>query len=74
MDADKQRISLTLKKSLVGSKLPVAVDFAAVRKNMQLDGVVSKIMDKALLVDLFGGLRALVPIADAAYVHRTFCD
>jgi len=33
---------------------------------MQLDGVVSKVMEKGLLVDLFGGLRALVPIAEAA--------
>lgn len=66
VDAEKQRISLTLKKSLVGSKLPVCTSFADAQVGKQLDGVVSKVMEKGLLVDLFGGLRALVPIAEAA--------
>ena len=57
---------MTLRKSLVASKLAVCTSFADATIGMQLDGVVSKVMEKGLLVDLFGGLRALVPITEAA--------
>jgi rRNA biogenesis protein RRP5 len=71
VDPLKNRISCTLKKSLVGSDLPIVAALQDARPGVVTQGTVSRFIEptpgkpNALLVDLFGGLRALVPAVEA---------
>lgn len=58
-------MALTLKKSLLNSELPVLSSVEEAQVGQDLDAVVSKVMDKGLFVELFGGMRAFIPIAEA---------
>lgn len=71
LDPSRNRISLTLKKSLVSSELPIVSTPQDARVGVVTHAVVSKFLERGMLVDLFGGLRALVPSSEAAegYVH-----
>lgn len=62
----RNRVVLTLKKSLVESDLPTPSGFADVKAGEITPAVVSKILDKGCIVDLFGGLRAFVPQSEAS--------
>lgn len=62
----RNRVVLTLKKSLVESDLPTPSGFADVTAGEITPAVVSKILDKGCIVDLFGGLRAFVPQSEAS--------
>ncbi|GAA97773.1 uncharacterized protein L969DRAFT_42922 [Mixia osmundae IAM 14324] len=64
-DSESSKIVVTLKKSLLASDLPVPQSLADVKPQQAYDAVLSKIMEKALLVDLFGGARAIIPISEA---------
>lgn len=59
---------LTLKRELVTSELPIVATFADAKVGVVTHGTVSKILDAGILVDFFGGLRALVPSKEAACV------
>lgn len=61
----RNRVVLTLKKSLVDSPHPVTTSFDEVKLGMVTPGVVAKVLDKGCLVSLFGGLRAFVPMSEA---------
>lgn len=61
----RNRVVLTLKKTLVDSPHPVTESFDQVTLGMVTPGVVAKVLDKGCLVSLFGGLRAFVPMAEA---------
>jgi len=65
-DPSQNRVSLTLKKSLLASDLEIFTGFSDVKVGAVTHGVVTKIMDKGMLVDFFGGIRGLVPIGEAA--------
>ena len=62
----RSRVVLTLKKSLVESDLPVVQSFDELRSGTVTAGIVFKILDKGLLVDIFGGVKAFVPIAETS--------
>lgn len=68
LDEEKNRVSLTLKKTLLASNLPVLQNFADAKVGTVLHAVVQSFLpgDKDMLVELFGGLRAFVPVAEAA--------
>ncbi|CAK9780409.1 hypothetical protein CC85DRAFT_256901 [Cutaneotrichosporon oleaginosum] len=66
LEPARNRVVLTLKKSLVDSDLPVPKAFDDVKEGEITPAVVSKLLDKGCLVDLFGGLRAFVPQSEAA--------
>ncbi|KAL1413196.1 rRNA biogenesis protein rrp5 [Vanrija albida] len=66
VEAARNRVVLTAKKSLVESDLPVPKSFADVKAGEITPAVVSKILDKGCIVDLFGGLRAFVPQSEAS--------
>jgi rRNA biogenesis protein RRP5 len=53
----RSRVVLTLKKSLVDSELTIPGTLTP--------GVVAKILDKGLVVELFGGMKAFVPQSEA---------
>lgn len=59
---------MTLKKSLLDSELPVVADWDQAKVGVITDGVISKIVEKGAIVDLYGGLRAFVPISEARFV------
>jgi rRNA biogenesis protein RRP5 len=66
----RNRFFLTLKKSLVDSTLEIPSGFADVKIGQITPAVVTKLLDKGCLVDLFGGLRAFVPQSEARWVSR----
>lgn len=69
LEPARSRVVLTLKKSLVDSELEVPADFSRVKSGMITPAVVSKILDKGCIVDLFGGLRAFIPQSEARCVQ-----
>jgi rRNA biogenesis protein RRP5 len=59
---------LTLKKQLITSELPIVASIEDAQVGVVTHGTVSKVMEKGVLVDFFGGMRALIPAGEAAYV------
>lgn len=56
---------LTLKKSLVDSELTIPAGQEDLKTGTLTPGVVAKILDKGLVVELFGGMKAFVPQSEA---------
>lgn len=67
IDSEKNRIVLTLKKQLVQSELPIVTKTQEAKIGLITEGAVSKVLEKGILVDFFGGVRAIVPAGEAAY-------
>ncbi|SCV70668.1 BQ2448_3430 [Microbotryum intermedium] len=65
-DAGRNRVVLTLKRQLVTSELPIIKSFDDAQIGKITHGTVSKVLDKAIIVEFFGGVRALVPATEAA--------
>lgn len=66
LEPARSRVILTLKKTLVDSDLDIPTGFADAKPGMITPAVVSKILDKGCIVDLFGGLRAFIPQSEAS--------
>ncbi|EPQ29181.1 uncharacterized protein PFL1_03468 [Pseudozyma flocculosa PF-1] len=66
VDPNRNRITLTLKKTLVSSELPVVATPDDARVGVITHATVSKVLDSSLLVDFFGQLRAIVPASELA--------
>lgn len=66
VDPVRARVSLTLKKSLLASDLPVIRDIAEAKVVQDVDAVVSKVKDNGAIVELFGGFKAFVPIGEVS--------
>lgn len=73
-DADKNRVVLTLKKQLVNSDLPIVARHADAKPGAVTHATVTKVLEKSVLVDFFGGLRALIPAAEAAEAFTEASD
>ncbi|KDN36083.1 hypothetical protein K437DRAFT_276888 [Tilletiaria anomala UBC 951] len=69
----RNRIALTLKKTLINSELPIISSIQDARVGMLTHATISKVLeaDKGLLVDFFGGTRALVPSSEASESYLT---
>ncbi|GAA5875823.1 hypothetical protein JCM1840_003525 [Sporobolomyces johnsonii] len=65
-DPIKNRVVLTLKKQLITSELPIVAKLDDAKVGVVTHATVTKVLEKSVLVDFFGGLRALVPAAEAA--------
>ncbi|CAF1207825.1 unnamed protein product [Adineta steineri] len=61
VDPSRQRLILTLKRSLIENKLPLISSYNDLQANLLTVGVVISIQDYGLLVKLFGDLCGLVP-------------
>ena len=61
VDPSRQRLILTLKKSLLNTKLPIVASYDALKSNIITIGVIISIQEYGLLVKLFGDLCGLVP-------------
>lgn len=64
---------LTLKRQLVDSDLPIVTSITEAVVGLSTHAVVTKVLDSGILVDFFGGVRALIPAAEAAYVQQAPC-
>jgi rRNA biogenesis protein RRP5 len=68
LEVARGRVILTLKKTLVDSALPVVGLFEDVKQGLVMAGTVMKLLDKGVVVELFGGLKAFVPQSEARSV------
>ncbi|GAA5941768.1 Rrp5p [Sporobolomyces koalae] len=73
MSADpvRNRVVLTLKKLLISSELPLVSTIEDAKVGLVTHATVTKVNEKSVLVDFFGGLRALIPAAEAAEAFST---
>jgi rRNA biogenesis protein RRP5 len=61
VDPERKRISLTAKKTLLGSTLPILSKFEDAKVGLIVHAVVFKIFAKNLLVEFYNGLTATIP-------------
>jgi rRNA biogenesis protein RRP5 len=61
VDTDRNRMSLTAKKTLVDSILPILSDFDDVKVGIVTHAVVFQIQEKHLMVEFYNNLKAFVP-------------
>ncbi|GAA5914525.1 hypothetical protein JCM6882_000408 [Rhodosporidiobolus microsporus] len=73
-DPIKNRVALTLKKALLTTERPIITTFEEARVGVVTDATVTKVLEKSVLVDFFGGVRALIPAAEAAESFTTVSD
>ncbi|TDL28208.1 nucleic acid-binding protein [Rickenella mellea] len=66
VDAERQRIVLTAKKTLVESELPVLARFEDAKEGMLAHGFISRIFDKSLLVEFYNHTKAIVSAREAS--------
>ena len=70
MDEERNRVTLTLKKSLIDTELPILTRVEEAKIGLVTPGVVAKIRPKSVIINYFGGLRGLVPLREARHVHK----
>ncbi|EIM20729.1 hypothetical protein E3Q22_03362 [Wallemia mellicola] len=63
-EADKNRVTATLKKSLVKSDLPIITSYDASNKNVITYATVSGIKEKGAIVDFYNNVRAFLPVGE----------
>ena len=64
MEPSRKRILLTAKKSLVESDLQLITQLEDAEAGLLTHGVVSRILEKSLLVEFFNNIRAVVPVRE----------
>ncbi|GAA5904744.1 Rrp5p [Sporobolomyces salmoneus] len=70
-DPVRNRVVLTMKKQLITSELPIVSRIEEAQVGLVTQATVTKVNEKSVLVDFFGGLRALIPAAEAAESFST---
>ncbi|CAH1783995.1 unnamed protein product [Owenia fusiformis] len=60
-DPGNKKISLTNKKSLVKTKLPLLTDYSVATKGMVTEGYVMKILKNGVVVGFYNGVKGFVP-------------
>ncbi|BGP47503.1 rRNA bioproteinsis protein rrp5 [Rhodotorula kratochvilovae] len=73
-DPEKNRVVLTLKKQLVNTDLPIVARIEDAKVGVVTHATVTKVLEKSVLIDFFGGLRALIPAAEAAEAFTAAAD
>ena len=68
MDAERKRIELTAKKTLVESELPIVTDFDSLETGMVTHASVWRVLDKSVIVEFYNHIRAIVPAREARSV------
>ncbi|KAF9076092.1 hypothetical protein BDP27DRAFT_1313888 [Rhodocollybia butyracea] len=66
VDPERNRVSLTAKKSLIDSNLPPITTFEEAKVGVLAHGVVFKVLPKALMVEFYNGIKAVVPIKEVS--------
>ncbi|KAF9460156.1 hypothetical protein BDZ94DRAFT_1266781 [Collybia nuda] len=68
VDTDRKRISLTAKKTLLDSTLPILSSFDDAKVGQVTHSVVFKIYEKHLMVEFYNNLKALVPMKEISEI------
>ena len=63
VDAERKRLSLTHKKTLVNSEFPVITNFAEAEVGMKTHGFIKSIQDYGCFVHFYNNIHGLVPKA-----------
>lgn len=61
MDPTRKQVQLTLKKGLLGSKLPVLSDLRQAEPGMKLHGVVTGLAKFGVFASFYGGVSGVMP-------------
>ncbi|QRV97230.1 rRNA biogenesis protein RRP5 [Ceratobasidium sp. AG-Ba] len=64
VDAERNRVRLTLKKSLLNSPLPILANFEDAKVGMVTPGVVQRIEDRFVILEYYANVKALVPLGE----------
>jgi len=70
VDPSRQRLILTMKKSLLNTKLPIVSSYKDLQNSLVTIGVIVSIQDYGLLVKLFGNLCGLVPKSEIGLLQN----
>ncbi|CAE6485208.1 unnamed protein product [Rhizoctonia solani] len=62
VNPERSRILLTLKKSLLESTLSIVASFDDAKVGMVTPGIVQRIEERFVILEYYGGVRALVPL------------
>lgn len=65
MDAEKNRISLTAKKSLIESTLPIVSDISDVKVGALAHAAIFKVSERTLSLEFYNGVKGIVPLREA---------
>ncbi|KDR85384.1 hypothetical protein GALMADRAFT_234227 [Galerina marginata CBS 339.88] len=71
VDADRKRISLTAKKTLVDSDLPVLAKPQDIVPGKVTHAVVFKVYEKHLLVEFYNNLKAIIPAKEISETPKS---
>ncbi|OCF37082.1 rRNA biogenesis protein RRP5 [Kwoniella heveanensis CBS 569] len=66
LEPARNRVVLTLKKTLVESEHAIPACFDDVKVGQVTPGAILKIMDKGCIVELFGGVKAFMPLSESS--------
>ena len=61
MEAERKRLRLTLKKTLVNSELPVITNLSKAKVGMKTHGFITSIRDYGCIVHFYNNIHGLVP-------------
>lgn len=70
VDAERKRIELTAKKTLVESELPIVTGFDGLETGTITHAFVSRVLDKSLIVEFYNHIRAIVPARETRFGHQ----
>jgi len=62
VNAEKKRLKLTHKKTLVTSELPIITDYHEVTRGMKVHGYIDRIGEFGLIVRFYNGVKGLAPL------------
>lgn len=65
VDPEKNRISLTAKKSLIESTLPIISDVSQEKLGMQTHATIFKVAERVLSVEFYNGVKGIIPLKEA---------
>ena len=74
VDPERKRVSLTAKKTLVESSLPIIAQFSDAQVGVLTHAVVFKVSDKSLQVEFYNNLKAIIPAREARCVLHPRSD
>ena len=63
-ESDKNRVTATLKKSLIKSELPIVFDYSIENKGVITMATVSSLKEKGAIVEFYGNVRAFLPVGE----------
>ena len=67
INAEKKRLKLTHKKTLVTSELPIITDYHEVTRGMKVHGYIDRIGEFGLIVRFYNGVKGLAPLNRLGY-------